>query len=126
MDDKTNDQEQDHQATTDRSRDAHLLMSFSEAPSRMENFNTTSTPTSGRKALAVNSPSELVTADDPEPNGSTKFHPTQKRNRRGDYVLIETSEGAELGKDLCNKDEDDMEGGVSCAQTFWYGHGWHT
>eukprot|EP00965_Chrysotila_dentata_P181858 6003656-Pleurochrysis_carterae.AAC.2 len=114
MDDKTSYREQGHQATTDR-RDAYLLVSVSEAPSRMENFNTTSTPTSGKGALAVNSPSGLVTADDPKPNGSTKFLPTQKRDRWGDYVLVETSsEGAELRKDSCIKDMDDMEGCQLC------------
>eukprot|EP00965_Chrysotila_dentata_P163884 5410040-Pleurochrysis_carterae.AAC.1 len=53
MDDKTNEREQDHQATTDR-RKAHLVVSVSKAPSRMENFNITFIPTSGREALAVN------------------------------------------------------------------------
>eukprot|EP00965_Chrysotila_dentata_P021908 725361-Pleurochrysis_carterae.AAC.1 len=76
----------------------------------MENFNITSTPTSERGTLAVNSPSGLVTADDPEPNGSPKFLLSQKRNRRVDYILVETSEGAELGKDLYIKDKDDVEG----------------
>eukprot|EP00965_Chrysotila_dentata_P050713 1681257-Pleurochrysis_carterae.AAC.1 len=86
MDDKTNEREQDHQATTDR-RYAHLLVNVSEAPSRKENFNITSTPTSERGALAVNSPSGLVTADDPEPNGSAKSPPNHKSDRRGDYTF---------------------------------------
>eukprot|EP00965_Chrysotila_dentata_P200610 6180068-Pleurochrysis_carterae.AAC.4 len=88
MDDKTNEREQDHQATTDR-RDAYLLVSVSEAPSQTENFNITSAPTSGRGALAVNSSSGLVTAYDPKPNDSSKSPPNQKRDRR---------------------DKDDMEG----------------
>eukprot|EP00965_Chrysotila_dentata_P076573 2528223-Pleurochrysis_carterae.AAC.1 len=67
MDDKINDREQEPQTTTDQ-RDAHLLVSVSEAPSRMENFNTPSTPTSGIGALAVNSSSGLVMANDPDPN----------------------------------------------------------
>eukprot|EP00965_Chrysotila_dentata_P023647 783968-Pleurochrysis_carterae.AAC.1 len=81
MDAKINEREQEHQATTDQ-RDTHLLESVSEAPSRMGNFNITSTPTSGRGALAVNSPSGLVIADDPKPNGSATSPPNQKRDRR--------------------------------------------
>eukprot|EP00965_Chrysotila_dentata_P023484 778455-Pleurochrysis_carterae.AAC.1 len=109
MDDKTNEREQDHQATTDQ-RDAHFLVSVSEAPSQTENFNITSTPTSGRGALAVNSSSGLVTAYDPKPNGSSKSPPNQIRDRRGNYVLVETSTGAELRRASCIKDKDDMEG----------------
>eukprot|EP00965_Chrysotila_dentata_P073900 2440848-Pleurochrysis_carterae.AAC.1 len=102
MDDKTNEREQDHQSTTDR-RDAHLLVSVSEAPSRMENFNITSTPTSGKGALAVNSPSGLVKADGPKPNGSPKFLPNQKRDRRSSYVLVKTvTAGSRLRKVMHN------------------------
>eukprot|EP00965_Chrysotila_dentata_P057084 1894101-Pleurochrysis_carterae.AAC.1 len=108
MDDKINERGQDHQATTDQ-RDAHLLVSVSEAPSRMENFNITSTPTSRRGALAVNSPSGLVIADDPKPNGSSKSLPNQRRDQRGNYVLVETSEEAELGRASRIANKDDME-----------------
>eukprot|EP00965_Chrysotila_dentata_P056120 1860133-Pleurochrysis_carterae.AAC.1 len=76
----------------------------------MENFNISSTPTSGTGALAVNSPSGLVIADDPEPNGSSKSLPNQKRDRRGNYVLVEPSEGADLGWAFFIKDKDDIEG----------------
>eukprot|EP00965_Chrysotila_dentata_P025980 861731-Pleurochrysis_carterae.AAC.1 len=76
----------------------------------MENFNITSTPTSGRGALAVNSPSGLVIADDPEPKGSSKSLPNQKRDRRGNYVPVETSERADLQRASYIKDKDNMEG----------------
>eukprot|EP00965_Chrysotila_dentata_P137508 4548648-Pleurochrysis_carterae.AAC.1 len=83
MDDyKINEREQEHQATTDQ-REAHLLVSVSEAASRMENSNTPSTPASGIGALAVNSPSGLVMVDDPDPYGSSKSPPSQKRDRKG-------------------------------------------
>eukprot|EP00965_Chrysotila_dentata_P038732 1286761-Pleurochrysis_carterae.AAC.1 len=50
-------------------------------------------------------------ADDPDPNGSSKCLPNQKRDRRGNYVLIETSEEADLGRAPRIKDkDDDMEG----------------
>eukprot|EP00965_Chrysotila_dentata_P005073 166141-Pleurochrysis_carterae.AAC.1 len=49
-------------------------------------------------------------ADDPDPNGSSKSLPNQKRNRRGNYVLVETSEEADLGRAPHIKDKDDMEG----------------
>eukprot|EP00965_Chrysotila_dentata_P006775 221717-Pleurochrysis_carterae.AAC.1 len=65
-------------------------------------------------ALAVNSPSELVMADDPNPNGSSKSLPKQKRDRRGSYVLVETSEKAGMGRAPRIKDKDGMEG-VSTA-----------
>eukprot|EP00965_Chrysotila_dentata_P006052 198481-Pleurochrysis_carterae.AAC.1 len=81
MNDKINEREQAHQSTTDQGN-AHLLVSVSEAPSRMENFNLTSTPASGRGALAANSPFGLVIADDPDSNGSLKSLPNQKRDRR--------------------------------------------
>eukprot|EP00965_Chrysotila_dentata_P164737 5439567-Pleurochrysis_carterae.AAC.1 len=67
MDDKIYEREQEHQATTDQ-RDAHLLVSVSEAPNRVENFTLPFTPTSRIGALAVNSPSGLVMADDPNPH----------------------------------------------------------
>eukprot|EP00965_Chrysotila_dentata_P100988 3336182-Pleurochrysis_carterae.AAC.1 len=76
----------------------------------MENFNTPSTKASGIGALAANSPSGLVMADDHEPNGFSRSLPNQKRDRRGDYVLVETSEEADLGRDPHNKVKDDMEG----------------
>eukprot|EP00965_Chrysotila_dentata_P132135 4368880-Pleurochrysis_carterae.AAC.1 len=48
MDNKINDRERDERTTTGQ-RDAHLLVNVSQAPSLMDkNFNTTSTPTSGR------------------------------------------------------------------------------
>eukprot|EP00965_Chrysotila_dentata_P030061 1000797-Pleurochrysis_carterae.AAC.1 len=81
MEDKINKREQEHQSASDQ-RNAHLLVSVSEAPSRMENFNTPSTQASGIGALAVNSPFGLVMAENPEPNGSSKSHPNQKRGRR--------------------------------------------
>eukprot|EP00965_Chrysotila_dentata_P087576 2890871-Pleurochrysis_carterae.AAC.1 len=64
-------------------------------------------------------------ADDPSPNGSLKSLPNQKRDRRGNYVLIETLEETGMGRAPCIKDKDGMEGGGDCAQT-WYGHGRHT
>eukprot|EP00965_Chrysotila_dentata_P162053 5351618-Pleurochrysis_carterae.AAC.1 len=67
MDDKINEREQEPHMTTDR-RVAHLLVSDSKAPSRMENFNLPSTPTGRMGASAMNSPSGLVMADDPNPN----------------------------------------------------------
>eukprot|EP00965_Chrysotila_dentata_P084636 2793457-Pleurochrysis_carterae.AAC.1 len=76
MDNKSNEREQKHQAVTGQV-DAHLLVIVSEAPSRMENVQISSTPTSGIGALAVNSPPWLVIADDPEPNGSSKSLPNQ-------------------------------------------------
>eukprot|EP00965_Chrysotila_dentata_P081920 2703538-Pleurochrysis_carterae.AAC.1 len=82
MDDKINDREQDQEAHTGR-RDARILVSVSEAPSRMENSNITSTPTSGRGALAVNSPSGLDTADDPKHNGSPKSPPNPETQPTG-------------------------------------------
>eukprot|EP00965_Chrysotila_dentata_P044927 1492780-Pleurochrysis_carterae.AAC.1 len=110
MDDKINEREsQEHQATTDQ-RDAHLLVSVSEAPSLVENFNIPSTQTGRMGALAVNSPSGLVMADDPNPKGSSKSLPSQKRDRRGDYVLVETSEEAGMGRASRIKDRDCMEG----------------
>eukprot|EP00965_Chrysotila_dentata_P236238 6201206-Pleurochrysis_carterae.AAC.2 len=80
MDDKINDHKHDQRKTTGQG-DAHLLVSVPEASSQMESFNTT-TSTSGRGALAVNSPSGLVMADDSEPNGSPKPLPTRKRVTR--------------------------------------------
>eukprot|EP00965_Chrysotila_dentata_P055393 1838106-Pleurochrysis_carterae.AAC.2 len=68
----------------------------------MENSNFTSTPTSGRGALTVNSPSGLVTVDDSEPNGSSTPHP-QKRDRKGNYVLIGTLVEANFGKGSANQ-----------------------
>eukprot|EP00965_Chrysotila_dentata_P211051 6186260-Pleurochrysis_carterae.AAC.2 len=65
----------------------------------MENFNFTSTPTSGRGALYVNSPSGLVTVDDSVPNDSSKLPPTQKRDQKGNYVLVGTSAETDLGRD---------------------------
>eukprot|EP00965_Chrysotila_dentata_P049972 1656045-Pleurochrysis_carterae.AAC.1 len=67
--------------TTDR-RVAHILVSDSEAPSRIENFNLPATPAGRVGALAVNSPFGLVMANDPNPNGSAKPPPNQKRDRR--------------------------------------------
>eukprot|EP00965_Chrysotila_dentata_P098772 3265901-Pleurochrysis_carterae.AAC.1 len=67
MDDKIYEREQEQQATTDR-RDAHRLVSVPEAPSRVETFNLPSTPICRMGALAVNGPSGLVMADDPNPN----------------------------------------------------------
>eukprot|EP00965_Chrysotila_dentata_P077303 2552462-Pleurochrysis_carterae.AAC.1 len=81
MDDKINEREQEHQTTTDQ-RDAHLLVSVLEAPSRVKNFTIPSTPTGRMGALAVNNFSGLVMADDPNPNGSSKSLPNQKRDRR--------------------------------------------
>eukprot|EP00965_Chrysotila_dentata_P248446 6208328-Pleurochrysis_carterae.AAC.2 len=83
MDDKINDQKQDQRKTTGQ-RDAHLLVSVLEAPSRMENSNLTSTPTSGwrRGALVVNSASGLVTVEDSKPNGSLNPPATQKRDKK--------------------------------------------
>eukprot|EP00965_Chrysotila_dentata_P118424 3914950-Pleurochrysis_carterae.AAC.1 len=81
MDDKINHQEQAQRTITGQG-DAHLSVSVLEAPSLMKNSNFTSTPTSGRKALVVYSPSGLVTADDPESNGSLRFPPTQKRDQK--------------------------------------------
>eukprot|EP00965_Chrysotila_dentata_P254863 6212019-Pleurochrysis_carterae.AAC.2 len=75
----------------------------------MENFNITSTPTRGIGALAVNGPSGLVLADDPEPNGSSKSLPNQKRDQRGNYVLVGTSERADLRKAFGINNKDDME-----------------
>eukprot|EP00965_Chrysotila_dentata_P087653 2893727-Pleurochrysis_carterae.AAC.1 len=48
-------------------------------------------------------------ADDPDPNGSSKSLPSQKCDRRGNYVLVETSEEADLGRASCIKDKDDLE-----------------
>eukprot|EP00965_Chrysotila_dentata_P166957 5512892-Pleurochrysis_carterae.AAC.1 len=81
MDDNINEREQDQQMTTDRSV-AHLLVSVPEAPSRTKNFNLPSTPTSRMGALTVNGPSGLVITGDPNPNGSPKSLPNQKRDRR--------------------------------------------
>eukprot|EP00965_Chrysotila_dentata_P149302 4930923-Pleurochrysis_carterae.AAC.1 len=67
--------------TTDR-RVAHLLVSDLEAPSPIENFNQSTTQTGRMGALAVNSPSGLVIADDLSPNGSSKPPPIQKRDRK--------------------------------------------
>eukprot|EP00965_Chrysotila_dentata_P185824 6135014-Pleurochrysis_carterae.AAC.1 len=67
MDEKINEREQELQMTTDR-RVSQLLVSDSEAPSRIENFNLPSTQTGRMGALAVNSPSGFVMADDPNPN----------------------------------------------------------
>eukprot|EP00965_Chrysotila_dentata_P144278 4765383-Pleurochrysis_carterae.AAC.1 len=103
MDDKINEREQEHHVTTDQ-RDAHLLVSVSEAPNGMENFNITLTSTSRMGALVVNSPSGLVIAGDPESNGSSKSLANQQRDRR------ETSEEADLGRASYIKDKDDMEG----------------
>eukprot|EP00965_Chrysotila_dentata_P060365 2000631-Pleurochrysis_carterae.AAC.1 len=89
--------------------DAHLLVSVSEALSLMENSNFTSIPTSGRGALAVNSPSGLVTVDGSEPNGPSN-PPNQKRDRKGNYVLVGTSEEADPGRDQHIKDKDDTKG----------------
>eukprot|EP00965_Chrysotila_dentata_P083295 2748110-Pleurochrysis_carterae.AAC.2 len=77
----------------------------------MENSNSTSTPTSGRGALAVmNSPSGLVTVDDSEPTGPPKPLLTPKRDRKGNYVLVGTSEEAELGREHYLKVQGDTEG----------------
>eukprot|EP00965_Chrysotila_dentata_P009797 319672-Pleurochrysis_carterae.AAC.1 len=46
------------------------------------NSNTTTTPTSGRGAMAVNSPFGLVTVDDSKPNGSPKPLPTRNATER--------------------------------------------
>eukprot|EP00965_Chrysotila_dentata_P181805 6001747-Pleurochrysis_carterae.AAC.1 len=91
MDDKIYEREQEPQATTDR-RDAHLLVSVSEALSRVENFTLQSTPTCRMGALAVNSPSGLAMTDDPNLNGPPKSLTNQKRDRRGNYVLVGTLE----------------------------------
>eukprot|EP00965_Chrysotila_dentata_P139180 4602399-Pleurochrysis_carterae.AAC.1 len=109
MDDKIYEQEQEHQATTDQ-RDAHLLVSVSEAPSRVENSTLPFTPTSRMGALAVNSPSGLVMAHDLNPNGSSKSLPNQKRNRRGNYVLVEALEETGMGRAPHIKDKNGMEG----------------
>eukprot|EP00965_Chrysotila_dentata_P138046 4566702-Pleurochrysis_carterae.AAC.1 len=61
-------------------------------------------------ALAVNSPSGLVMADDPTPNGSPKSLPAQKRDRRGNYVLVGTLEETGMGRATRIKDKDGMEG----------------
>eukprot|EP00965_Chrysotila_dentata_P131050 4332090-Pleurochrysis_carterae.AAC.1 len=61
-------------------------------------------------ALAVNSPFGLVMADNPNPNGSLKPPPIQKRDRKGDYVLVGTLEETGLGRDTSTKDKDGMEG----------------
>eukprot|EP00965_Chrysotila_dentata_P070566 2332695-Pleurochrysis_carterae.AAC.1 len=61
-------------------------------------------------ALAVNGPSGLVMADEPNPNGSPTPLPNQKRNRRGNYVLVGTLEETGLGRDTRTKDKDGMEG----------------
>eukprot|EP00965_Chrysotila_dentata_P167490 5531009-Pleurochrysis_carterae.AAC.1 len=95
--------------TTDR-RVAHLLVSGLEATSRTENFNTLPTPTSRMGALTVNGPSGLVMADDPNPNGSSKPLPNQKRDQRGNYVLVGTLEETGLGRGTRTKDNDGMEG----------------
>eukprot|EP00965_Chrysotila_dentata_P050246 1665090-Pleurochrysis_carterae.AAC.1 len=92
MDDKIIEREQEPQTTTDR-RVVHLLVSVPEAPSRIENFNLVpSTPTSRMGTLAVNGPFGLVMADDPNPHGSPKSFPNQKRDRRVNYVLVGTLE----------------------------------
>eukprot|EP00965_Chrysotila_dentata_P035486 1180602-Pleurochrysis_carterae.AAC.2 len=110
MDDKINKQEREHRQMTTEQKDAHLLVSVSEAPSRIENFNIPSTSTGRTGALAVNSPSGLVLADDSNPNGSSKPLPNQKRDRKGNYALVETSEEADLGRDPRIKDKAGMEG----------------
>eukprot|EP00965_Chrysotila_dentata_P027028 896926-Pleurochrysis_carterae.AAC.1 len=61
-------------------------------------------------ALALNSPSGLVMADDSNPNGSPKSLPNQKRDRRGNYVVVGTLEETGLGRDTRTKDKDGMEG----------------
>eukprot|EP00965_Chrysotila_dentata_P134424 4445449-Pleurochrysis_carterae.AAC.1 len=61
-------------------------------------------------ALAVNSPSGLDMADDPNPNGFSKSLPNQKRDRRGNYVLVKTLEETGMGRATRTKDEDGMEG----------------
>eukprot|EP00965_Chrysotila_dentata_P135361 4475199-Pleurochrysis_carterae.AAC.1 len=109
MDDKIYEREQEHEATTDR-RDAHLLMSVSAAPSRVENFNPPSTPTGRMGTLAVNSPSGLVMVDDSNPYSSSKSLPNQKCDRRGNYVLVETLEEAGMGRAPRIKVKDGMEG----------------
>eukprot|EP00965_Chrysotila_dentata_P080489 2655715-Pleurochrysis_carterae.AAC.1 len=49
-------------------------------------------------------------ADDPNPNGSPKSLPIEKRDRRGNYVLLGTLEETGLGRDTRTKDKDGMEG----------------
>eukprot|EP00965_Chrysotila_dentata_P164612 5434506-Pleurochrysis_carterae.AAC.1 len=61
-------------------------------------------------ALAANSPSGLVMADNPDPNGSSKSLPNQNRDQRGNYVLLETSEEAGMRRAPRIKDKDGMEG----------------
>eukprot|EP00965_Chrysotila_dentata_P153075 5058757-Pleurochrysis_carterae.AAC.1 len=109
MDDKINEREQEHQTTTDQ-RDAHLLVSISEAPRRVEKLTIPSTPTGRMGTLAVNSLSGLVMADAPNPNGSSKSLPNQKRDRRGHCVLVETLEETGMGRAPCIKDKDGIEG----------------
>eukprot|EP00965_Chrysotila_dentata_P249293 6208830-Pleurochrysis_carterae.AAC.1 len=109
MDDKISDRERDQRKTKGQ-RDAHLLVSVSEAPSRMENSNYTSTPTSGRGALVVNSLVGPVTVDDSEPNGFSKLPPTYKRDQKDIYVLVGTSAESHLGRDQHIKDQDDTDG----------------
>eukprot|EP00965_Chrysotila_dentata_P052905 1754382-Pleurochrysis_carterae.AAC.1 len=107
MDDKINDRERDQRTATGQ-RDAHLLVSVLEAPSQMENSNTTSTPASGRGELAVNGPSGLVTVDDSEPNGSPKPLPTRNGDQKGKYVLVGSELGGSgSGKGQHIKDKDD-------------------
>eukprot|EP00965_Chrysotila_dentata_P120765 3994201-Pleurochrysis_carterae.AAC.1 len=69
-------------------------------------------------ALAVNSPSGLVMADDPNSNGSSKSLPNQKRDRRGSYVLEETSEEAGMGRAPRIKDKNGMEGVSTVPKLF--------
>eukprot|EP00965_Chrysotila_dentata_P069417 2293707-Pleurochrysis_carterae.AAC.1 len=50
-------------------------------------------------------------ADDPNPNGSSKFLPNQKGDRRGNYVLVvEALEETGMGRAPHIKDKDGMEG----------------
>eukprot|EP00965_Chrysotila_dentata_P224019 6193930-Pleurochrysis_carterae.AAC.2 len=94
MDDKIKEREQD-QRTTTGCGNAHLLVSVPEAPSRMDNFNT-ATPTSEGETLAKNSLSGLVIVDESESNGSLiPLLPGWKRDQKGNYVLVGTSEKAD-------------------------------
>eukprot|EP00965_Chrysotila_dentata_P143948 4754886-Pleurochrysis_carterae.AAC.1 len=60
-------------------------------------------------ALAVNGPSGLVMADDLNPNGSPKSLLNQKRDRKGNYVLVGTLEETGLSRATRIKDKDGME-----------------
>eukprot|EP00965_Chrysotila_dentata_P195059 6176768-Pleurochrysis_carterae.AAC.1 len=111
-----NDHEQEPQMTTDRG-DAHLLVSVFEAPSPMEDTDHLTFPTSGGEAPVVTSSSGQVAAHDSDPSGLWDLLPTWKSDRKDKYVIVDTAEGTNPGRDniiIYNKDDTK---GVSAVTT---------